>query len=157
MIHFQKHLRFAALFLVTLVFIVFAINGCQHQKTSPPEKITIAYSINVNPALVYIAFAKNYFKEEGLDATAQPHPFGKPALQSVIEGKADIATVADTPIVFAVMDGKQITTLAVIQTSNKNEAIVARKDRGIAQPDDLKGKIIGVTPGTTAHFFADSF
>ncbi|MCX5848029.1 MAG: NrtA/SsuA/CpmA family ABC transporter substrate-binding protein [Deltaproteobacteria bacterium] len=157
MIHFQKHLHFAVLFLSTLLFIVFAINGCQQQKTSPPEKITIAYSTAFNAVLAHIAFANGYFKEEGLDATLQPHAFGKPALQAVIDGKADIATVADTPIVFAVMGGKKITTLAVIQTSNRNEAIVARRDSGIARFSDLKGKKIGLTLGTTGHFFTDSF
>jgi NitT/TauT family transport system substrate-binding protein len=157
MIHFQKNLRFAILFLCTLVFIVFTINGCQQQKTSPPENITIAYSTASNAVLVYIAFAKNYFKEEGLDAKPQPHAFGKPALQSVIDGKADIATVGDSPIVFAIMNGKKIKTLAVIQTSNRNEAIVAKRDSGIAKPSDFKGKKIGITFGTTGHFFADAF
>ena len=157
MINLKKQLRFSALFLSTFLFIVFAINGCQQQKTSPPEKITIAYSTASNAILVYIAFARNYFKEEGLDATPQPHPFGKPALQSMLDGKADIATVGDTPTVLAIMNGRKITTLAVIQTSNKNEAIVARRDRGIAKPADLKGKKIGLTLGTTGHFFTDSF
>jgi NitT/TauT family transport system substrate-binding protein len=58
---------------------------------------------------------------------------------------------------FAVMDGKNITTLAAIQTSSRNEAIVARQDRGISKPADLKGKKIGVTRGTTADYFLDSF
>jgi NitT/TauT family transport system substrate-binding protein len=138
MIHFQKHLRFAALFLSTLLFIVFTINGCQRQKTSPPEKITIAYTTNLNPVLIHIALVKGFFKEEGLEAAPQPHAFGKLALQSVI-------------------DGKPITTLAVLQTSNRNEAIIARKDRGIARPSDLKGKKIGLALGTTGHFFTDSF
>jgi NitT/TauT family transport system substrate-binding protein len=138
MIHFRKHLRFAVLFLTTLLFIVFTINGCQQQKTSPPEKITIAYTTNLNPVLIHIALVKGFFKEEGLEAAPQPHAFGKLALQSVI-------------------DGKPITTLAVLQTSNRNEAIIARKDRGITKPSDLRGKKIGLTLGTTGHFFTDSF
>ncbi len=106
---------------------------------------------------MHIAFAKNYFAEEGLDAIAQPHAFGKLALDASIEGKADLATVGDTPFVFAVMNGKKITTLAAIEISNRNEAIVARQDRGIAKPSDLLGKKIGVTLGTTSDFFAYSF
>ena len=158
MINFQAHSRFAILSLALLALITLTVTGCQPEKqVGPPEKITIAYSTSFNAILMHIAFAKDYFAQEGLEATPQPHAFGKPALQAVIEGKADIATVGDTPIVFAVMDGKKITTLAVIQTANRNEAIVARRDRGIAKPSDLKGKIIGVTLGTTGDFFADSF
>jgi sulfonate transport system substrate-binding protein len=158
MLSFKKRSRFVALFLFTLVFIVSPETGCRPQKQAgPPEKITIAYSTASNAILMYIAFAKDYFREEGLDATPQPHDFGKPALQAVIDGKADIATAGDTPIVFAVMNNKKILTLAAIQTSNKNEAIVARRDRGIAKPSDLKGKKIGLTLGTTGDFFADSF
>jgi NitT/TauT family transport system substrate-binding protein len=104
--------------------------------------------------LTCIAFAKGYFSEEGLDATPQPQAFGQRALNAVIEGKADLGTVADTPIMFAVMNGKKITILAVIQTSNKNEAIVARTDRGIAKPSDLKGKTIGIRSGTASDFLA---
>ncbi|MBA4372368.1 MAG: ABC transporter substrate-binding protein [Thermodesulfovibrio sp.] len=148
------------------IFLICLISGlllcslsCNKEEKSagPPEKITIAYSTASNAILVYIAFAKGYFADEGLDAIPQSHAFGKPALNAVIAGKADVATVGDTPIVFAVMNGEKITTLAVIQTSNKNEAIVARRDRGITNPADLKGKNIGVPFGTTADFFVDSF
>jgi ABC-type nitrate/sulfonate/bicarbonate transport system substrate-binding protein len=159
MLSFKKHSRFVALFLFALVFIVGSGTGCRQREkqVGPPEKITIAYSTASNAILMYIAFAKDYFGEEGLDATPQSHDFGKPALQAVIEGKADIATVGDTPIVFAVMGGRQITTLAVIQTSNRNEAIVARQNRDITKPSDLKGKKIGLTLGTTGQFFAEVF
>ncbi|MHB8881637.1 MAG: ABC transporter substrate-binding protein [Thermodesulfovibrionales bacterium] len=139
--------------------VLLCLTSCKKQEniSGSPEKITIAYSTASNAMLVYIAFAKGYFAEEGLDAMPQPHAFGKLALNSVIEGKADIATVGDTPIVFAVMNGKKITTLATIQTSNQDEAIVARRDRGIAKPADLRGRNIGVPFATTADFFLNTF
>lgn len=147
------------LVILLISFLSFCLASCKKQEKTagPPEKITIAYSTASNAILVYIAFAKGYFAEEGLDAMPQPHTFGKLALNAVLEGKADIATVADTPIVFAVMNGKKITTFAVIQTSNRNEAIVARRDKGIEKPADLAGKNIGVPLGTNAQFFADAF
>jgi len=158
MIHFQAPRRLTVLVLTAIALLALIVTGCQPEKQAdPPEKITIAYSTASNTILMYIAFAKDYFAQEGLDAKPQPHAFGKPALQAVIEGKADIATVGDTPIVFAIMGGEKITTLAVIQTANRNEAIMARRDQGIAHPSDLKGKKIGLTLGTTGHFFAESF
>jgi len=145
--------------ILALVIFAFCLLGCKPAKTQtgPREKVTIAHWTGPSAALMHIALAKGYFAEEGLDASSQPHAFGKLALNAVIEGKADIATAGDTPIVFAVMNGKMITILATIQTANKNEAIVARRDRGITGPADLKGKRIGVTLGTTGHFFLDSF
>jgi ABC-type nitrate/sulfonate/bicarbonate transport system substrate-binding protein len=145
--------------IVLLPACLFLSVSCQRpeKQASPPEKITIAYTANFNPVLVHIAFAKGFFKEEGLDATPQPHAFGKPALQAILEGKADIATTADTPIMFAVMDGRKIAILATIQTAGRNEGIVARRDRGISKPSDLKGKTIGATRGTTSDFFTETF
>lgn len=146
--------------LCIILSCTLSLTACQEQPekpAGPPEKITIAYTNNLNPVLVHIAFAKGYFKEEGLEATPQLHAFGKPALQSMLEGNADIATAADTPIMFAVMDGRKIAILAVIETADRSDGIVARRDRGIAEPSDLKGKTIGVTRGTTSDFFAETF
>jgi len=158
MINFQKQLTIAVNISACLTLIILNSTGCQPQKPDDkPEKVTIAYSTAGNAILMNIALVKDFLTQEGIDAAPQPHVFGKPALQSVIDGKADIATAGDTPIAFAVMGGKKIMTLAVIQTSNKNEAIVARRDRGIAKPSDLKGKKIGLTLETTGHFFADAF
>ena len=133
--------------------------SCEKQKktSGPPEKITIAYTLAATAILVDIAFAEGYFAEEGLDAQAQPQPFGKLALASVLEGKADLATVADTPIVLAVMNGHPITTVGTIQTSNRDAAIIAIKDHGILSPADLKGKKIGLPLGTSIEFFVDAY
>ena len=149
----------AVLTLAALGTLAVLQSGCKPagEQAVAPEKIIIAYVSNSGAVLMHIAFKKGFLAQEGLDVTPQPHAFGKLALEAVIEGKADLATVGDTPIMLAVMNGRKITALATIQTSNLNEAIVARKNRGIAAPGDLRGKIIGVTPGTTGDFFANSF
>jgi NitT/TauT family transport system substrate-binding protein len=142
-----------------IAVIVCCAAGCRptQNQSGPPEKVTIAYTTSTNSVLAQIAFVKGYFAEEGLEATPQPYAFGKPALDAVIEGKADLATVATTPVVFAILGGRKITILSVIQTSYKNAAIVARRDRGITKPSDLNGKSIGVTSGTTGDFFMHIF
>ena len=143
---------------VFAILLVIVFTGCNRsEKPELSEKITIAYSTNSNVILMYTAIAKGFLTAEKLDVTPQPHAFGKIALNAVIEGKADLATVADTPIMFAIMGGKKIATLAVIQKSNINEGIVVRRESGIKTPADLKGKTIAVTRGTTSDFFAYSF
>ena len=82
MINFLTQSRFAILSLTLLALIILIATGCQSQKQAgPPEKVIIAYTTSLNAVLVHIAFANGYFKEEGLEATPQAHPFGKPALQ----------------------------------------------------------------------------
>jgi NitT/TauT family transport system substrate-binding protein len=143
-----------------LGFFLMPFAACRQQTENPsrpPEKVTIAYSTAPHAALFQVAFTKGFFSAEGIEVTAQPHEFGKLALDSLLEGKADLATVSDTPIMFAIAGGNRIYTLAMLATVNKAVGIVARKDRGIARPSDLRGKQIGVTRGTTSEFFLNSF
>jgi len=60
-------------------------------------------------------------------------------------------------VMFAIMEGNKISIIATIQTSNRNNAIIARKDRGILTPQDLRGRKIATTFGTIAEFFMDAF
>jgi NitT/TauT family transport system substrate-binding protein len=126
------------------------------EPTGPPGKLTVAISTALNPALVKIAEAKGFFREEGLDITLQPHTFGKLAIESLLAGKADLATATETAIMFATMRGARFSILATIQTSTKNDAIIARKDRGIVSAADLKGRRIGLTLGTSVDYYLDA-
>lgn len=158
----HRPLRFAAitpaliLFTTALTFLT----ACEKDTPKPTgalEKITIAMPSTIYSTLAFVASSKGFFKAEGLDVIRQSHEFGKVALQSVIEGKADLAVSSDTAAMFAILGGQKINILAVMATSKKNEAIVARRDRGVNVPHDLEGKRIGVPLGTTAHFFLDSY
>jgi ABC-type nitrate/sulfonate/bicarbonate transport system substrate-binding protein len=147
-------LAFFALFSSTL--FVIARRGSK-EPTDPPEKVTIAVATNLSTVLVKVAETKGFFRHEGLEETLQLHTFGKSALQSLLDGKADFATVAETPIMFAIMKGAKLAILTTIQTSNKDEAIVARKDMGIESTADLKGRRVGVSFGTNGAYFLDSY
>lgn len=120
------------------------------------QKITVAYTFQPQSTLVHIAVAQGYFAEQGLQVQAQMHQFGKPALQAVLENQADFATVAETPIMFAILKGEKIAVIANIESSTQNNAVVARVDAGIVHPGELKGKRVAFTPGTTGDFFLDS-
>lgn len=149
-----------AIWITVVVFIVGALSACtkaDQKSAGPPEKVTIAYSASPDAALAQVAQAKGYYLQEGLDATPQMHPYGKVALDAMLEGKADFATVAETPVMFAVMNGGKVSIIATIQTSIRNVAIIARKDKGILTPRDLKGRKIAVTSGTLLDFYTDAF
>jgi NitT/TauT family transport system substrate-binding protein len=127
------------------------------KKSGSTEKIVIADGSSINSALLYVALQKGYFQQEGLQVVCRLFPSGKDALDAVREGKGDLATVADVPVMFAVMGGARISILASISESFRENAIVARKDRGIRYPGDLRGKKIGVPAGTASDYFLDVF
>ncbi len=156
----RKRSPLLTVFFLTFLAVCLGFETGQTQsvkKIGPAGKITIADGSSINSALLYVALKNGYFRQEGLEVTCRLFPSGKAALDAVREGKADLATVADIPIMFAVLEGARISVVATISEAFRESALVARKDRGILSSKDLKGKRIGVTPGTASEYFLDVF
>lgn len=149
-------LRCLALIL-TVCFTLPACDRTGQQYAVPPEKTTIALAATPVSALAQIALSRGFISEKGLDAAVHWHQYGKLALEEVLNGKADFATVAETPVMFSIMDDEKISVIATIQTTRMDNVIIARRDKGISDFGDLRGKRIGATRGTTSDFFLYSF
>jgi NitT/TauT family transport system substrate-binding protein len=152
------------LILLTITVSAIAIFGCffscdrtDKKPVGPLEKVTIAYSATPDAGLAEVAQMQGYYLREGLDAVPQKYPLGKFALQALLDGKADFATVAETPFMFAVMKGEKISVIASIQTAKGNWALGARKDKGILSPEDLRGRKIATSLGASGEYFLDVF
>jgi NitT/TauT family transport system substrate-binding protein len=147
--------------LIVVVFLLTGIVGCgpKDEKSAPKEleKITIAVTPWPASAPIYVAHEKGYFRDEGLDATLHSYLSGHLGLDAVLSGKVDLATCGDTPIARAVLDGKPVAVIATISEIDRAIRIIARKDRAISKPKDLRGKKIGLVRGTTADFFLHTY
>lgn len=146
----------ASLALVAAIATAFYWQPITNRLSPPlpaaPENLIIAISSDVSSGLVRIAAAKGYFAAEGLTVTLQPHTSGRSGLAAVIANQAEIATAADIPVMFAATGKLPISIVATIADTLHAEGILARRDRGVAAPADLKGKTIGVPFGTSSHF-----
>ena len=128
------------------------------QPAGPLEQLTIAtYTEYAGSCPILVAQEKGYFPSEGILAEIQPHTSGKAALEAVLQGKADLGTSADLPIMFAALYGRPVSVVATIFSTETDHGIVGRRDRGIVVPASLKGKRIGVTLGTSGQFLLDAF
>lgn len=127
------------------------------KKSVLSEKIAILDGSSINSAPLYVALHNGYFRQEGVEVTCRLFQSGKAALDAVRKGEGDLATVADIPIMFAVMEGASVSVVATLSEAFRESALVARKDRGIRSERDLQGKKIGVTPGTVSDFFLEGF
>jgi NitT/TauT family transport system substrate-binding protein len=121
------------------------------------DRIIIADAQQPVFALVYIADKKGYFKDEGLEINYRKFTLGRDALDDVLKGNSDLATVYETPVVNKINSGKDIRIISTLHTSTRNTAIIARKSHGITKAADLIGKRIAVPKGTNAEFFLDIF
>jgi len=148
--------------LITAIFpliigLALVQSGCDLKKSGPPEKITIGVSVESLSAPLYVAYEKGFFEQQGLQVVFTSYRTGKDALVGLIGGKTQFCTVAETPLMFAGLKGEKIFIIATIADSDRDVKIVARKDRGIAGPQDLAGKTIGIRKGTSSEYFLHAY
>ncbi len=141
---------------ISVIFVVIGISvgGCSQQI----KKVTLGVETSLLTAPVWVAENQGYFEEEGLDLTIKEFCSGRTALATMLnEGNLDMVTVAQTPIMFNSFDRDDYVIIATMVYSDNDVKILTRQDRGIKNPSDLKGKTVGITKGSTGHFFLGLF
>ena len=151
---YSKKILVLMVVLLTLTSGLFSLSCGGAPKTNP---ITIAWSPFESTALLWIAENQNFISKNGLNTTLRKYDTGAAALDGILKGEADVAMgIAEFPVVIRAFRKEKI---SIIGNADKAEFIylVARKDIGIQRVSDLKGKKVGTTFGTVAHFHLGSF
>lgn len=125
--------------------------------TIKAESITIGYSPFESIALFCIAEEQGFFSRTGLNVTSRRYDTGAGSLDGLLNGEADIAVgTNEFPLVGRALQKARIRTIGSIAKSDFIY-LIGRKDRGIGVISDLKGKRVGTTLGTIAHFYLGRF
>lgn len=101
--------------------------------------------------LVWLADENGFFEDEGIDVEIQTFPSGFAASRALLDGSADLSTTSESAFVGRSFEHPDLRVLASISAS-ESARLVGRRDRGIVVPEDLIGKRIGVSKGTTGEF-----
>jgi NitT/TauT family transport system substrate-binding protein len=135
------------------LLIVFLIYGCQEdsQEKVIVEKLKIGTFAGESSSLIWVTEAKNFFKRYNLEAEILEFPAGRYALDSLLEGKVDFAVSGDFTFVKSSFTNPELRILYSISEAGSIR-LLARKDRGIRNIEDLKGKKIGVTQKSSGEF-----
>ncbi len=144
------------LVIILVVLGLTLVSACNKQgpkQIGPKESVTLGVSSIVMSTPIFVAQAKGYFEEEGVQVTLKPYPTGKKALDGMFAGENDVATAAETPIMFQGFARHDFFVFATFFQSYNDAKIIARKTAGILTPADLKGKRIGTIEKTSAHYF----
>ena len=124
--------------------------------TGPVEKLSLG-TTTIMSTLLWVADQNGYFQAQGLDVTIQMYDAGLFAVNDLLAGKVQVAACAEFVLATKIVDGiENLRGLGTIGSSH-NHKIIVRRDRGIAKPEDLAGKRIGVTRQTIGDYFLDLF
>jgi len=152
-----RRLMLKLLIIVLAALIPLACTRTPAKNGPAGATIRLAYATIPQAGIVQVALAEGFFKDEGLEMIPRTFAFGKPALEAVIKGEADLSTVAETPFIYALLEPGDLCISAVIESSDKTTALVVNKASGIEKAEDLVGKTIGVTKGTSGEYFLEIF
>ena len=144
--------------LLSAVCLV-ALIGCEPPKAKtslggPVESLTLGTYPGDLSALIWIAEDQGYFAEHGLKIDVEFSESGLQAAKDLLAGKVDLATASEIVAARFFLERPDLRIITNLCESD-NLKLVARKDHGITQLEDLKHKRIGVLCGSNAEFFLD--
>ena len=119
-------------------------------------ELLFAFAPNVGSLSIYAAQELDFFRQEGVRIRAVECRFGKECLQKLVDGKAELATVADLPLVIAAFSDQRYAILTTLNTNRSDTKVVIRRSAGANNARDLVGKRVGTLLGTTAQYALDS-
>lgn len=77
---------------------------------------------------------------------------GPPLLEALNAGGIDFGATGDTPPVFAQAAGVDFVYVGAQPITGRNNAVLVHRDAALTGPADLRGKRVGFTKGSSAHY-----
>ncbi len=103
----------------------------------PREPLVIGLVPEAGNGLALVALDRGFFAHEGIALEVRSFASGRDALRALLAREVDVATVYQTPVVLAALEGPSpVRLLTVVHRASRNTALVARADRGIATVGD---------------------
>jgi NitT/TauT family transport system substrate-binding protein len=156
----MKKVIMAGVLLGVIVLAGLGLWQLQESLITVPETgntIIVAYSPFESTALLWIAEDQHYFEKNGLNVIFRKYDSGAASLDGIVNGEADITVgVTEFPLVRKAFDEAPVRAIGNIDRGDFIY-IVGRRDRGIENIADLKGKRVGTTIGTVAEFHLGRF
>jgi ABC-type nitrate/sulfonate/bicarbonate transport system substrate-binding protein len=153
----NRHAR--RLHFLSLLFVFATVAACgSHGKNGSGSMESIRFGdMNVeSSAFVYIAEAKGFFTKNGLNVDIVTYDTGPIAMKALMDDQVDLMTAGEFAFIVGILQGDPF---SIIASMDKYQAftLVARRDKGIQSPMDLKGKTIGVVKHALPEFYLGRF
>ena len=101
---------------------------------------------------LYVAQQRGFFADEHLDVVISDCIGGTRCLRQVLDGRADLATTSEMPVVLQAYAHADVAILATMTHASDNLKLIARKASGVTRSEQLEGRKVGVIAGTAAQY-----
>jgi NitT/TauT family transport system substrate-binding protein len=115
-------------------------------------RLSLDYEIDGRAAAFLLPFDKGYYKAEGVNVSIDPASGSLETIERVASGNYEMG-LADINAFIKFRDSKRdVPIKAVFMLYNRPPfAVIGRKSRGVSQPKDLEGKILGAPAADGAY------
>jgi len=120
------------------------------------ESFTIGNPPFESSALIYIAQDQHFFTGNGLKVAIKDYDSGLAAINGALKNEVDMAGTTEFTMVGKAFQKQKLRVIGILDRF-QFVYLIARKDRGIGSPSDLKGKKIGVPRQTVTEFYLGRF
>jgi ABC-type nitrate/sulfonate/bicarbonate transport system substrate-binding protein len=122
------------------------------------EPMALGIGTQPSAALLQIAVAQGLLQAEGIEPTVTRYPSGKRALRDgLFAGRAEVVSATEAPVVASAFERTDFVVVAAIFQADDVNSIIARRDAGITQPADLRGKRVATQRASAVHYFLHLF
>lgn len=118
----------------------------------PLENLTLGTSKIDLSSLIWIAKERGYFADQCLDITFKLYESGHLAVKDLLAGDLDLATATEFATVRGFMKRPDLRIVSILDRS-EDQRLIARKDRGVTEVSDLRGKRIGLAEGSSSEYY----
>ena len=105
---------------------------------------------------LYVARQRGFFADEQLDVTLADCIGGTRCLRELLDGRADLATTSEMPVVLAAFAHADVAIVGTMVHATDNLKLIARKASGVTRSEQLAGRKVGVIAGTAAQYLLET-
>ena len=134
------------------LMLVLLISGCiEESKELNDVSVNLKWLHQAQFAGNYVAEAKGYYKDEGINISILRGGVDSPAIARVLSGEADFGIAGADDLIVSIDNGEPIKAIAAIY---KLSPVVyfSLSESNITTPYDFVNKTIGIKPGTGTDY-----
>ncbi len=140
---------FIVILIIAVLVSVLIISHSQQKQNS--ETVTYAAPLTLAAAPIYVADAKGFWHDAGINVKVSYFSSGAKALDALLANDAEVMSVSETPPLRAYLNGAKINIISTM--TEHREAKLTVRTNEISKPQDMVGKKIGTVPGTNSDYY----